>query len=89
MCCRLDFPPKETFYEKEVDICGISLMHSSSVHWAQSFAFFAGGIPSPERPYGWLRPHVGQSFPLERAPDAHREVIEHSGGSQGKVVLLI
>jgi len=38
---------------------------------------------------GWVRPVVAQEFPLEKAADAHRQVIEHSGGSKGKIVISI
>ncbi len=36
---------------------------------------------------GWLRPVVGAVYPLDRIGEAHREVIEHTGGSQGKIVV--
>ena len=38
---------------------------------------------------GWLAPVVGQEFPLEKASEAHRQVIEHAGGSKGKIVLTV
>jgi len=37
---------------------------------------------------GALKPVVGQSFPLSRAGDAHIEIIEHTQGTAGKIVLL-
>lgn len=36
---------------------------------------------------GMLRPHVSQSFPLERASDAHRQI--ESGSTRGKIVLTV
>ncbi len=36
---------------------------------------------------GWLKPVVGVVYPLDRIGEAHREVIEHTGGSQGKIVV--
>lgn len=38
---------------------------------------------------GWLKPHVGQEYQLENVAKAHEQVIEHSGGSRGKIVLTI
>lgn len=36
---------------------------------------------------GMLRPHVSQTFPLERAADAHRQI--ESGSTRGKIVLTV
>jgi len=36
---------------------------------------------------GWLRPVVGREYPLDRAFDAHVEVIEHRSTHAGKIVL--
>ena len=36
---------------------------------------------------GWLSPVVDTPFPLSRAADAHREIIEHKNGSRGKIIL--
>jgi len=38
---------------------------------------------------GWLRPVIGQQFPLERAADAQVEVLEHRTSTRGKIVLNI
>jgi len=38
---------------------------------------------------GWLRPVISQEFPLSDAVAAHRQVIEHPGGSTGKLILSI
>ena len=36
---------------------------------------------------GTLKPVVGRSYPLDQVALAHTEVIEHAGGSAGKIVL--
>jgi len=38
---------------------------------------------------GWVKPVVGQQFSIDKAIDAHKEVIEHSAGTNGKIVLTI
>ncbi len=47
-------------------------------------AFFTAG-----QEHGWLRPVVGQEFPLDQAEQSHVEVIEHKNGTQGKIVLNV
>ncbi|XP_077986972.1 quinone oxidoreductase-like [Glandiceps talaboti] len=37
----------------------------------------------------YLIPRVGLEYPLEQADEAHREVIEHKKGTQGKIVLTL
>lgn len=36
---------------------------------------------------GWLKPAVGPEYPLEKAAEAHKDII-HSPGALGKMVLL-
>jgi len=36
---------------------------------------------------GWLRPVIGQEYPLDQAANAHIEVIEHRKTNKGKIVL--
>ena len=38
---------------------------------------------------GWLRPVVGGEYTLEDVQKAHEEVIKHTTGSKGKIVLTI
>ena len=38
---------------------------------------------------GWVKPVVGKVYSLEDVAQAHRDVIDHSGGSQGKIILDI
>ena len=45
-------------------------------------AFIQGGLYA-----GWIKPVVAKSYPLSEAPAALVDVISHSGGSGGKIVL--
>jgi len=38
---------------------------------------------------GWLRPLIGQQYPLQQAADAHVEVTEHKTTTRGKIVLNV
>ena len=38
---------------------------------------------------GWLKPVIGEEFPLEKASEAHVQIIEHAGGTKGKIILSI
>ena len=46
-----------------------------------------GAFMSKGQADGWLRPVIGQQYPVERAADAHVEVIEHKTTTSGKIVL--
>ena len=46
-----------------------------------------GAFMSKGQADGWLRPVIGQQYPVERAVDAHVEVIEHKTTTSGKIVL--
>jgi len=46
-----------------------------------------GAFMSKGQADGWLRPVVGQQYPLEQAADAHVEVIAHRTVTSGKIVL--
>ena len=37
----------------------------------------------------WMKPQVGTEFSLTEASTAHQEVISHTGGSSGKIVIKI
>lgn len=62
--------------------------HSYSIYhqdqWAEMGKFFDNGQKE-----GWMKPIVGKVYKLEEVQEAHQEVIEHSGGSFGKIVLNI
>ena len=36
---------------------------------------------------GWVKPVIGQRFPLAEAAKAHEEVIAHTAGAAGRIVL--
>ena len=59
-------------------------VHSFQESIAETSAYFEQGQKS-----GWLKPVVGKQFSMKEAADAHLEVIEHKGGSLGKIVLNI
>jgi len=46
-----------------------------------------GAFMSKGQADGWLRPLIGQQYPLQQAADAHVEVLEHKISTRGKIVL--
>ena len=48
-----------------------------------------GAFMTSGQEQGWLSPHVGREYSLPEAAKAHEEVIAHTGGSSGKIVLKI
>ncbi|XP_055353637.1 quinone oxidoreductase-like [Paramacrobiotus metropolitanus] len=69
---------------KEVTVAGVMLPHSTDEEWRIIGAELVKGINS-----GHVRPVIDQEFPLEKAPEAHEAVIQHTGGSKGKIVLTL
>ena len=70
---------------KESSICGVMLGASSDADWQEAAEYIAMGVSN-----GSLRPIVGRVFNgLESAPAAHEEVIAHTGGSHGKIVIQV
>ncbi|XP_051855365.1 quinone oxidoreductase isoform X1 [Antechinus flavipes] len=67
---------------KEASITGVSLYSSSKEDFTRSLAALLAGMEM-----GWLRPVIGPSYSLERAAEAHRDLIE-GGGASGKMVLV-
>lgn len=37
---------------------------------------------------GWMKPVIGPQYPLEKAAEAHKDII-HSSGATGKMLLLL
>jgi len=66
----------------EVVVTGIILGKATPSEWQEMGAYICAG-----QSLGWVRPVVGQQFPIEQASDAHKEIIEHAGGTKGKIVL--
>jgi len=48
-----------------------------------------GAFMSKGQADGWLRPLIGQQYPLQQAADAHVEVTEHKTTTRGKIVLNV
>jgi len=48
-----------------------------------------GTFMSKGQAEGWLRPVIGQEYPLDRAADAHIEVLAHQTTNYGKIVLNV
>lgn len=62
----------------------VCLVFSVQSEWAEMGSFLTKGQAD-----GWLRPVIGLEFPLERASEAHAEVIAHSNATKGKIVLNV
>lgn len=67
---------------KEVAVYGVMFFRMSSQQLFQARSAVHAGIEA-----GWLRPHIWQELPLERAVDA-QQLLASGSGAQGKVVLL-
>lgn len=65
---------------RETTITGFILFNAPENEVAESFAAVQGGME-----VGWLRPIVGKEFSLEKACDAHEDIINGSG-ALGKTV---
>ena len=48
----------------------------------EAMAAVVGGVDQ-----GWINPVVGKEYPLEKAPEAHLDIIE--GKAKGKMVLNV
>ncbi|NXS56233.1 QOR oxidoreductase, partial [Brachypteracias leptosomus] len=81
--CRgsIEINPRDTM-SKESSIIGVSLFLATEEERRECAAAVLDGIAA-----GWLRPVVGPEYPLEKVVQAHQDII-HSGGAQGKMVLL-
>lgn len=74
--------PRDTM-SREAAIVGVMLMNSSERELAETHSAIQAGINN-----GWLRPLVGREYPLERASDAHTDILS-SVGAVGKMVLNV
>ncbi|KAK2149020.1 hypothetical protein LSH36_471g03013 [Paralvinella palmiformis] len=77
----LDFAPR-LLMASEVEVYGVALQSSSEkeMREMESYLYRCQEL-------GLLKPVVGKVYPLEDASEAHRNVIDHSGGSHGKIIL--
>ena len=68
---------------REASIVGVMLFNSTERELAESHHAIQAGIAN-----GWLRPLVGMKYPLERACDAHADIMS-STGAVGKMILCV
>ncbi|KAM8838119.1 quinone oxidoreductase [Synchiropus picturatus] len=82
--CRgsIEIDPRDTMAQ-EKSIIGVSLYNSTAEEMKESAALFFAGMEG-----GWLRPVVGSQYPLDKAAQAHHDIIECPGAA-GKMVLTI
>lgn len=78
----IEVNPRDTM-SREATITGVMLIHASVKELAESHAAIQAGIEA-----GWLSPIVGKEFLLEKASDAHTDIITGSG-ALGKMVLNV
>lgn len=74
--------PRDTM-SREAMVVGVMLFNSTEQELAESHGAIQAGIEN-----GWLRPIVGQEYPLEWASEAHANIIG-SSGAVGKMVLAV
>ncbi|KAM8931033.1 quinone oxidoreductase-like [Pelodytes ibericus] len=82
--CRgeIEINPRDTM-AKESSIIGVSLFSASKEERAESAAALTGGMEA-----GWLKPLIGPEYPLEKAVQAHVDIIQ-STGATGKMIFVI
>lgn len=78
----VEITPRETMV-KESSIIGVSLYSSTKEEFQQYAAALQAGME-----IGWLRPVIGSEYPLEKAAQAHENII-HGSGATGKMILLL
>ncbi|XP_029970709.1 quinone oxidoreductase-like [Salarias fasciatus] len=78
----IEINPRDTM-AKESSIIGVALFCATPEEKKESAALFFKGMEA-----GWLRPVVGPKYPLEKAAQAHHDIIE-SPGAAGKMVLTM
>ncbi|XP_029473894.1 quinone oxidoreductase isoform X2 [Rhinatrema bivittatum] len=78
----VEIHPRDTM-AKESSIIGVALFSATKEDWQESAAALLAGME-----VGWLNPLVGPEYPLERAPQAHEDLL-HSRGASGKMVFVI
>ncbi len=67
---------------REACVMGVMLPNASAEEDVRTTAAIHDGLSN-----GSLRPVIGESFSLEDAARAHQEVIQHTRGSLGKIIL--
>ena len=67
---------------RESRVVGVMVSAATAKEKTQAEAYVTSKLAS-----GVIRPVVGPVFSLEDAAAAHKDVIEHAGGSRGKVLI--
>ncbi|GFW73124.1 quinone oxidoreductase [Trichonephila clavipes] len=67
----------------EVNVIGVALLSSTKEEWKETSEFIVKGIED-----GWVKPIIDKKYPLEKACDAHTDII-HSSGAKGKLILSV
>lgn len=78
----IEINPRDTM-AKESSIIGVALYSSTKEEFQQFAAALQAGME-----VGWLKPVIGSQYPLEKAVQAHENII-HSSGATGKMILLM
>lgn len=78
----IEINPRDTM-AKETSIIGVALYSSTKEEFQQFSAALQAGME-----VGWLKPVIGSQYPLEKAVQAHENII-HSSGATGKMILLM
>lgn len=78
----IEINPRDTM-AKETSIIGVALYSSTKEEFRQFAAALQAGMEA-----GWLKPVIGSQYPLEKAVQAHENII-HSSGATGKMILLV
>lgn len=68
---------------KESTVTGVALLFATPEEKKECAALLFAGMEA-----GWLRPVVGSQYPLDKAAQAHHDIIE-SPGAVGKIVLTM
>ncbi|KAG8545611.1 hypothetical protein GDO81_020591 [Engystomops pustulosus] len=61
----------------------VSLLQLHQEEWREAAAALYGGMES-----GWLKPLIGPEYPLEKAAQAHVDIIQNSGAT-GKMIFVL
>ncbi|XP_061696270.1 quinone oxidoreductase [Syngnathoides biaculeatus] len=78
----IDFNPRDTM-GKETSIIGVSLFSATPVERKECAALLFAGMED-----GWLCPIVSNQYHLDKAAQAHHDII-NSRGATGKIVLIM
>ncbi|KAA8587540.1 hypothetical protein FQN60_016402, partial [Etheostoma spectabile] len=80
--CRgsIEINPRDTM-AKESSIMGVAVFFATPEENKECAALLYAGMEA-----GWLRPVVGSQYPLDKAAQAHHDIIECPGAA-GKIVL--